>query len=344
MARKNIPDKIYPFIALGIVIIVAFVALTTFSTSSQTSLTGNAPLKVTEKTEGIKLTGTNMLYRCFIWNRDWMDTLSRKCEGARPQHYDGPLGLLLTAKHPETVPLYRCYVDNAWHQTRVNRCNHAKNDGLLGYISTSKKESTVPLYSCVVKSGFTKQPNAYLTSLHQNCEKLGKGTLLGYISTEKPLCGNQRIEAGETCDDGNFAAGDGCGPTCLTEICGNGYLDPNEECDDGNLQGFDWCDSKCFKEQCIDSDNGVNAATFGVTVVTSRDFKVTAPSPIQGGPTFRQFFDWCEMLQPLLYEFSCNQLGTLDQEGKPARIYARRPITCLQTATTQGICQNGACI
>ena len=32
-----------------------------------------------------------------------------------------------------------------------------------------------------------------------------------------PVCGNGRVEAGEQCDDGNQAAGDGCSPRCARE-------------------------------------------------------------------------------------------------------------------------------
>jgi cysteine-rich repeat protein len=48
------------------------------------------------------------------------------------------------------------------------------------------------------------------------------------------LCGNCRLDAGETCDDGNRTAGDGCAPTCSVELCGDGQLDGAEQCDDGN--------------------------------------------------------------------------------------------------------------
>jgi cysteine-rich repeat protein len=30
-------------------------------------------------------------------------------------------------------------------------------------------------------------------------------------------CGNEILEIGETCDDGNLAAGDGCSSTCQLE-------------------------------------------------------------------------------------------------------------------------------
>jgi hypothetical protein len=34
-----------------------------------------------------------------------------------------------------------------------------------------------------------------------------------------PLCGNGEVERGETCDDGNTVAGDGCDATCVNEAC-----------------------------------------------------------------------------------------------------------------------------
>jgi len=45
-------------------------------------------------------------------------------------------------------------------------------------------------------------------------------------------CGDGVLDAGEQCDDGNAVAGDGCSPTCLTEVpCGDGNLDAGETCD-----------------------------------------------------------------------------------------------------------------
>jgi cysteine-rich repeat protein len=41
------------------------------------------------------------------------------------------------------------------------------------------------------------------------------------------VCGNGIIEAGETCDDGNTTAGDGCSPTCGCELTQPVTVDPN---------------------------------------------------------------------------------------------------------------------
>lgn len=70
-----------------------------------------------------------------------------------------------------------------------------------------------------------------------------KGTI------EQPSsCGNNVIEQGEQCDDGNIMPGDGCNASCQTEIvpqCGNGTVEQGEECDDANSVNNDSCDNTC---------------------------------------------------------------------------------------------------
>lgn len=58
-------------------------------------------------------------------------------------------------------------------------------------------------------------------------------------------CGDERVDAGEQCDDGNPVGGDGCSATCFLEQCGSGQLDPGEQCDDGNTVGGDGCSATC---------------------------------------------------------------------------------------------------
>jgi cysteine-rich repeat protein len=64
-------------------------------------------------------------------------------------------------------------------------------------------------------------------------------------------CGNNILEAGEQCDDGNIKNGDGCSSGCRTEYqeCGNGIIEINEECDDGNTETGDGCTPKCVIER-----------------------------------------------------------------------------------------------
>ena len=60
-------------------------------------------------------------------------------------------------------------------------------------------------------------------------------TLLAGVCTTAS-CGNGALEAGETCDDGNQVASDGCTATCAVAACGDGIVRTAVEgCDDGNL-------------------------------------------------------------------------------------------------------------
>jgi len=81
------------------------------------------------------------------------------------------------------------------------------------------------------------------------------------------VCGNGKLETGETCDAGPMNGlflgdGTGCSKTCTTEpkcrdgattracdvTCGNGNLELGEDCDDGNTADGDGCSSKCKTE------------------------------------------------------------------------------------------------
>jgi cysteine-rich repeat protein len=78
----------------------------------------------------------------------------------------------------------------------------------------------------------------------------------------EPMCGNAMIEAGESCDDGNDATGDGCTPECLLEArCGDGMTMSGEVCDDGNHLDGDGCRGDCASdESCGNSVIDIGAA------------------------------------------------------------------------------------
>jgi cysteine-rich repeat protein len=73
----------------------------------------------------------------------------------------------------------------------------------------------------------------------------------------QPACGNGKIEAGETCEDGNKLDGDGCDSNCTKTACGNGIKSMNEGCDDGNTVSGDGCDASCMATGC---GNGIKTA------------------------------------------------------------------------------------
>jgi cysteine-rich repeat protein len=62
------------------------------------------------------------------------------------------------------------------------------------------------------------------------------------------ICGNDLVEQGEDCDDGNRVDGDGCDSNCTVTTCGNSVVTAGEECDDGNDVPGDGCDATCRRE------------------------------------------------------------------------------------------------
>jgi cysteine-rich repeat protein len=67
-----------------------------------------------------------------------------------------------------------------------------------------------------------------------------------------PVCGNNIVETGEQCDDGNTVSGDDCSSTCQNEtpsaVCGNNIVETGEQCDDGNSSNGDGCSASCDDE------------------------------------------------------------------------------------------------
>jgi len=62
-------------------------------------------------------------------------------------------------------------------------------------------------------------------------------------------CGNNIVEEGEECDDGNIIDNDGCTNACTNAVCGDGIVQFFvEACDDGNTVDGDGCDSTCQNE------------------------------------------------------------------------------------------------
>ena len=69
------------------------------------------------------------------------------------------------------------------------------------------------------------------------------------VAFVEPVCGDGRVDVGETCDDGNQIDNDICSNQCETNgadvLCGNGTLDENEVCDWGLSP--DSCSKECIQ-------------------------------------------------------------------------------------------------
>lgn len=75
------------------------------------------------------------------------------------------------------------------------------------------------------------------------CSKLG---MVGRCKAARCVpeeCGNQVVDPGEECDDGNQSDNDECLIHCIENMCGDGFvLAGTEDCDDANMIDGDGCD------------------------------------------------------------------------------------------------------
>jgi cysteine-rich repeat protein len=79
---------------------------------------------------------------------------------------------------------------------------------------------------------------------------VASASLLPCRAPTPPVCGNGMTESGESCDDGNTRACDGCSAVCAQESCGNSMVECGEGCDDGNVTDGDGCDANCTNTAC----------------------------------------------------------------------------------------------
>jgi cysteine-rich repeat protein len=75
----------------------------------------------------------------------------------------------------------------------------------------------------------------------------------GAEENNDPVCGNEVVEEGEECDDGNSDNNDSCTNSCRNAKCGDAIKWTNmEECDDGNTNNNDSCTNDCKNASCGD--------------------------------------------------------------------------------------------
>jgi cysteine-rich repeat protein len=107
---------------------------------------------------------------------------------------------------------------------------------------------------CVAERCVTTEQVESCSSLMEGdaCKAAGviNGHCIGGACVDS-ICGNEIVELGEVCDDGNVVGEDGCAARCdSNETCGNATVDLfREQCDDGiaSLSG-DGCSSQCSVE------------------------------------------------------------------------------------------------
>ncbi|HVK66330.1 MAG TPA: DUF4215 domain-containing protein, partial [Polyangium sp.] len=104
--------------------------------------------------------------------------------------------------------------------------------------------------------GYVRAPDCVGMEEITDLAALGNPNMHIVMTLDVGACGDGTVEiaAGEVCDDGNTASGDGCDANCKPTGCGNGVVTNGEVCDDGNTVSGDGCDANCKPTGC---GNGV---------------------------------------------------------------------------------------
>ena len=97
-----------------------------------------------------------------------------------------------------------------------------------------------------------------------SCQTCSGSCLL--VDGDTSYCGDLTIDSNnqEECDDGNQDTGDGCDASCRVEAsdtCGDGQINGDDQCDDGNLDNLDGCNAACQLETGWSCDQPGSACT-----------------------------------------------------------------------------------
>ncbi len=134
------------------------------------------------------------------------------------------------------------------------------------------------------------------------------GSVYKIVPDTGVVCGNNLVETGEECDDGNTTPGDGCDENCQFEgVCGDGNVDGGEGCDDGNTTPGDGCDENCQVET---ADDCANAAPISDGVHQYSTVGATTDGPAHPG-TCTTSDDGGQTYQDIWYEYTAECSGTL---------------------------------
>jgi len=108
-----------------------------------------------------------------------------------------------------------------------------------------------------------------------------------FNSVPPAICGNSILELGETCDDDNTIAGDGCSATCQLEVCGNGLREGSEHCDPGLPVAGDYCTASCTFEGAGSSCSTDNTPCTRDVCNSTGQYTHPPALPILPGKVFR---------------------------------------------------------
>src|SRR6185369_9055160 len=110
---------------------------------------------------------------------------------------------------------------------------------------------------CMLEAGWTCGDGTLLADCGEQCDDGASNSDVTpdacRTDCRLPTCGDDVVDTGETCDDGNRTPCDGCSDFCISEpglVCGDGIAEAHcgEPCDDGNSVDGDGCVESCRLE------------------------------------------------------------------------------------------------
>jgi cysteine-rich repeat protein len=115
-----------------------------------------------------------------------------------------------------------CLVENGWRCTNCSNANYNTKE-------TCEAADCGGGNKCV-----------WLADKVSTCVTLSNALRLPGSLAQVPICGNNKIEVGEDCDDGNKTSGDGCSAICLNEGSSSGAVCGNQLVEKGQPDSYSW--------------------------------------------------------------------------------------------------------
>ncbi|MFO0558654.1 MAG: hypothetical protein U0269_11625 [Polyangiales bacterium] len=114
----------------------------------------------------------------------------------------------------------------------------------------------------------------------------GTGLYAYYSPYRTPGCGNRALDAGEACDDGNVADGDGCSSSCRIEIGFTDCMGMDARCVPSGRCSGNTCVGRCMNDSDCNDSNActVDACTIATGICASTPAAAGTMCTVSGGP------------------------------------------------------------
>lgn len=159
------------------------------------------------------------------------------------------------------------HLEELFYVTNVGRCsyygvpipkNPVKEDRMFNNIGYSFRIAPGDLFTTYyTPSPIRRNPTSCGPKLLNICSRESNCLPDEYCNSnlnclcKQKICGDNIVDIGEQCDDGNVLNDDGCSSVCKKEICGDGIKQTNEQCDVGSGSQQDPLQCPSYPNLCV---------------------------------------------------------------------------------------------